>query len=84
MLNHKGRLGTGNISSKILDMSIPRFDKDETKNREVDEKIGDEIFKLYGLADEENALIKKHQARKSDRLPRIKILTPFDRNTNSK
>jgi hypothetical protein len=74
---------TGNISSKILSVPVPRFDKNEAKNMEavrkvmngylkaineneriykeileIDKKIDDEVFNLYGLTEEEASFIK--------------------------
>jgi hypothetical protein len=83
-LNHKGWPTTGNLSSRILSMPIPRFDKGEAKNmeairkvmsgyrkamdekkrldeeiKEIDGKIDDAVFDLFGLTDEEVSFIKR-------------------------
>jgi hypothetical protein len=35
ILKYKKKMGTGNLSSKVLEVMIPRFDKDERKNRKA-------------------------------------------------
>jgi len=84
VIKHKKRLGSGNISLRILEILVPRFYENEMKNmevirkvmkeylrainekeklekdiRKIDEKIDNEVFKLYELTDEEIILVKR-------------------------
>jgi hypothetical protein len=39
ILNCKKKMGTGNLSSKVLEVMMPRFDRDERKNRKAISRI---------------------------------------------
>lgn len=60
IINNRKRIGTGNLSSKILTISVPRFNKKQDKNREVMKTIMedylDEIHKKGQLEQEINKI----------------------------
>jgi len=75
VLNCKRRLGTGNISSKVLEIPIPRFDKDETKNREAIRKVMADYLKVMYEKEKLEKEIKEIDEKIDDAIFKLYDLT---------